>query len=709
MQLKRIPLFYSLILLLLSLPGLAQQAVYDSLLSRLRSHQQNDTNRINLLGALAMQYQYLDIDSMIVLGRLIIKQSEELSYVKGKAEGHKILGVAYYQRSDKYQALYYDSIALHLYEQAGDLKGLGNVYNNIAVLYNQHGLFRTSQMYHEKSLAIREKINDKKGLASSYANISNNLNALGKYAEALPYILKSLTLRKQINDMPGVANSYLNLGNLQFYMANYKDAERCFRIGLDISKRISNHAEMANLYNNIASIFYIKNNIDSADYYFSKALETGIKYKSVEDIIIAKTNLAETALKRGNTNRAYKLVTEAMQLLGPDSRGESHINMQLKLAQIYAASHNYAKAISEALRVYEISQKEHSLPMQMETAQELSSYYELSGNHQAALKYYKLFKTYADSIYNSENSNQFNDLEHRYNLKEKEREIDKLESERKLGEEKNKKLEFGFALLVAVLAGTTIVIAVLYSNRKKQKHINALVTKQKANLEQHNLFKDKVFSILAHDLRSPVASLLNLVNMLESGQITQEEFLAFRKNMVHQIGSLSLLLDNLLNWARNQMKGRIQTSPVLIPLYSLVEQSVDLFNETAMAKHISLINNIPQDLSLTADRDQMDMVFRNLLSNAIKYTPTKGSVRFEANMDNNQLNISIIDTGVGMESTTLEKLFTPEVSSKPGTGGETGTGLGLSLCKEFVTINHGSLSINSVPGTGTTIILTFNL
>lgn len=699
--------FITIILLLATINLFAQKRVFDSLVQQLKVIPQTDTNYINTLSIIGIHYQHRGVDSMILIGDQIIKLSKKLNFTRGLGNGYKIKGIAYINLQNKELALYNDSLAIAEYTKINDIKGIGAVYNNMAVLFNSHGEYNSANLFYLKSITYRKQVNDLKGMGDCYTNMGNNLMAIGDYNGALIQMLEGLKIRKEINDLEGLGNSYSNLGNLYYYMHNYKKSEESYWESYRIKRSIGSYNELSNLFINIGGVHFENENYDSANYYFNRALKLAKENNDQESMIIAYNNLSEVAIKKNKFDEAFKFLNQAEQLYDKGVDNESKIVINMRKTICYISINNYKDAINYGNVAVNTALKIGAKRLIVETAEVLSEAYEKNNNPKEALKYFKLSKLYADSVYNEENITKFNDYEYKFKLQDKEQEILKLESSQKIEQEKNKFFKIGLFLLLVVIAGVSFLAYSINSNRKKEKHINELVNKQNETLEQHNKFKDKVFSIIAHDLRSPIASMQSMFSLLDQGLISQEEFMQFKKDMTHQVNTVSLLLENLLNWSKKQMQTGLLTNTSAVDVNKIINQNLALFNEISVHKQITFKANIP-DLKIMADADQFDLIIRNLLSNAIKFTPKGGSVSIDAKSENNKIKIAIKDSGVGMTKETIDKILANEVVSHKGTNGEKGTGLGLNLTKEFIENNNGTFNICSKPNQGTEITLTFN-
>lgn len=221
-------------------------------------------------------------------------------------------------------------------------------------------------------------------------------------------------------------------------------------------------------------------------------------------------------------------------------------------------------------------------------------------------------------------------------------------------------------------------------------------------LKKINSEKDKFFSVLAHDLRSPYNAVIGCSDLLLSDvEAKNYEGIEEYARIIQQSAQLAVnQLDNLMKWAQSQT-GRMVVSPEYFGLSILVHEVILLLGASAQQKSIDVSNNVSFDIQVYADKEMVSTVLRNLISNAIKFTPTNGKITIECNMINGDLTVSVSDTGVGIDTARIDKLFTiGEAASTKGTQNEKGTGLGLILCREFIEKNKGKIWAESSPGQG---------
>jgi signal transduction histidine kinase len=230
--------------------------------------------------------------------------------------------------------------------------------------------------------------------------------------------------------------------------------------------------------------------------------------------------------------------------------------------------------------------------------------------------------------------------------------------------------------------------------------------KEQAQVEKYlrevNSTKDKFFSIIAHDLKSPLNTIVGFLQLLNDhvDAFTIDELKNFAGSMNKSVKNLLGLLDNLLQWSRSQT-GTIEYNPIDINVRELITDNIMLLAGHAQSKGVLLENNIEDQLSIKADINMLNVIFRNLLSNAVKFTRKGGTVNIAAEKKDSYVYITVKDTGVGISPEKLENIFNLGSGyTSSGTALEKGNGLGLLLCKEFVEKNNGNLQVRSQPGKG---------
>ena len=240
-----------------------------------------------------------------------------------------------------------------------------------------------------------------------------------------------------------------------------------------------------------------------------------------------------------------------------------------------------------------------------------------------------------------------------------------------------------------------------------QNEAEKALKESEKKLQELNAAKDKFFSIISHDLRSPFNSIIGFSEILynKTEAFNKAEIKEMAESIYKTGQETFNLLNNLLEWSGTQT-GRIKFEPVKTGIYDIVINTIDLLNDNAKKKNITVSVDIPEQIQVFADSNMINTVIRNLLTNAIKFTHEKGSIKISAKDTGNAVEITVADTGVGIKPEDIKILFLIDVDiSTPGTANEKGTGLGLILCKEFITLNNGDIRVESKIGKGSRFIV----
>ena len=248
-------------------------------------------------------------------------------------------------------------------------------------------------------------------------------------------------------------------------------------------------------------------------------------------------------------------------------------------------------------------------------------------------------------------------------------------------------------------------IILLFRDITENKLAEEKLKEQAEQLRSLNQLKDKLFSIIGHDLRSPLVSLMDILKLADEEDISEEEFKSFLPMLANNVGHTSELLENLLHWAKSQLQGET-IHPVHFDLKTMVDHKMNLFGKKALEKGIHIQNKMQENTCILADQHMIELVLRNLLANAIKFCKKDDTITITAEADDKLTTVCVCDTGVGIPEKNLKKLFASETFTTQGTESEKGTGLGLLLCKDFVEKNHGEIWVESTLGKGSKFYFT---
>lgn len=593
-------------------------------------------------------------------------------FKKGEADILYLLGVCFHSQSNYKEALNYYETAYKIYTEIGNNVGIGESLNRIGLIYNVKGDFAKTLDYSLQAIRILEKENDKKALGRSYNYLGIAYYVAKDIEKAEETSLKALEFCKNINDELILAISHEHLAIIYIKKKEYEKA--IYHVDETINLRAKNKDSLglAGSYENMALIFRLKKNYNSAINYYQKSYLLKEKLKS-------KRGLASTLAGIGVT---------------------------------YNKMGNYDKSIEYLKRSIDIRKELGDMRGMVSSLSLISDAYESINDYKNALKYVKLSQTYGDSLLNEQKNKAIAELQEEFQHESKEKEILLLQKENSLQKQfQNSLIIISFLLLVAVIS-----IFIGYRSKRKVNHFlksrNEEVTNQKDELQRLNeqlkdldRTKNKLFSVIAHDLKSPFQGLLGLTEIIteEYDELSEEEIKNYASLMKDSANGIYKLLENLLEWARLQ-RDLIDFEIESIDLNRIVSDILEIQNSNAVSKKINVNNNIEPNTFIDADKNMIKTILRNLISNAIKFTSEKGEIELSANNKTDFIEVCVRDSGIGIPNTLIEKLFVlGEKTSRPGTDGETSTGLGLILCKEYVEKHQGIIKIESKINFGTKI------
>lgn len=270
----------------------------------------------------------------------------------------------------------------------------------------------------------------------------------------------------------------------------------------------------------------------------------------------------------------------------------------------------------------------------------------------------------------------------------------------------------GPTLLLRVVFAFTFLFFILYFMKLEadtyQEEVevkNSQLSLEKEEMEKLNFTKDKIFTIISHDLRSPIASLQSLLTLLNDDTIGKEDFKKATDGLEKQVFQLRNSLDELLTWSKAQLHG-INPAPEVLNLRQVVVQVVSVLKVAARGKRIIITTQLDADLQVHCDPNMLHSILTNLVSNAIKFTPVGGAISISADKNEKVVTVQVEDTGVGIPAGNIKKILNPSVLfTTRGTNNEKGTGLGLAMCREFIEKNKGQFEIDSEDGKGSRFII----
>lgn len=742
-----------------------ENIVIDSLLN-IAENSKSDSLKIETYSNLALMLEETNPSKSIEYAQKALDISLAIDYEMGIAQAHNLLGRTY-SYTYKYVLAERNLLtSLELFTKLDDKKKIAENYNNLGILFYYQNKFQESIAYLRSSANYYIELHDTLGSINTYNNIGLIIYNTGNNADALKTYDTALLLARQIKDDYSIVNLLVNRGIVYDRMGNRTHALNDYYTSLEICEQTGNNTGKASCLNNIADSYLSSEEYEKALEFYNKSLELDKYNNDKLGEVISLNNIGDVFLMQKKYDLAFKTLKRADKISDDigDERGQAralHI-----MGRIFFAQNKTEKAIQHYQQALDIREslglknemaeclfdmadlynkdsnykmatkslkKAIEYKINTDSREDLNDYYYLlseiyanQNQYKNAYFYHLKYKTLSDSLYSTETAHEITKIQMDYEHK-KEKEIIDIKHQKK-NELYEQEISSQKTLRNFLIGGLFIVLILLSQIyrlfRAKSKIVQELQTKNKIinsqkqeiekiveELEIANDTKDKFFSIIAHDLKGPFNVIIGFSELLrnhsqEYDEETKQEFVV---NVNDAAKRTFELVVNLLEWAQSQA-GSMEFNPQKIHLNDVITKSIGLLKLQAKNKNIGLsYDDSKMNLDVYGDAYMISTILRNLISNAIKYTQM-GSVFISVEKVDDFCKIIIKDSGVGISEKQVQDLFKiDKSSSSKGTSGETGTGLGLLLCKDFVEKNGGQISVESKIDIGSRFIFTLPL
>lgn len=568
----------------------------------------------------------------------------------------------------------------------------------------------------EQALALAQAGESKFLEGFSSFTLSKAHWALGNFRLSIEYGFKALKIYENTPHIYHWGESYLALARTFIDLKNYSQARHYLQRALLLAEQHSNDQLLADVYREYSMLMTEINQLDSALLLADRGLSIYHQFRDTVNTSIIYSRKAKIYFFKRDY-RTSNLFNRKGRVL--DSLVGNRRSMGIGYLQAGLNAHAMNKpdsAIFFLKKSIPINHSINNFSALAQIHQLLATIFTGQNKPALAVTQLNLALQYKDSLYNAEKAGQILEMQSLYELEGKNQTIDMLAKENAIQEKQVQNQRIVTALLSIGIILLITLIAVLVRLRSIQSRANReLKTKTEAialqkeeiqsqaeNLQHLNDLKSKLFSVVSHDLRGPIASLHSLLELLTNKQLSENEFVLFVGKLKTNIGVTQRTLENLLNWSLSQMEG-IKTDPQVVDVKMLVEDTCRLLEEVAERKNISLNNTISDSTHVRVDPNQLQLILRNLVHNAIKFSKTNQEVLVSATCNQRFCILMVKDSGIGMNHDEINLITGSEHFTKVGTQQEKGTGLGLLLCKEFIKRNGGTLEIESTEGEGTEV------
>jgi two-component system sensor histidine kinase/response regulator len=659
--------------------GFSQTKELDSLSIQLAFETQDSLKVKTSLNFIKSLYEINDYDRALKYIIESEKLSATLKYKTGMAEITYFKALIYAQKGDYINAVSTYAKSKALFNQLNDTLGVAKVNNSIGLIEIKRGNYAKGLQYSLAAIKELEKQNLVKELSLAYSNLAKAYYKMNAFDKSIEFNLKAIGIQEQLKDIQGLIQSNSQLAELYSLKNENRKAIEYYEKVLT-GKNSDIDSLRGRIYPKLGGEYLKFNDYNKASQYLLGGLNINRKSDNKAGILLALNSLGALNLQ---TNR---LKTAEQQLYEAGSIAKS-INNKPELLRYY----KLMIALDSTQRKFD-----------------------------RAFMWQREYFNLKNSLFNSINPNNSDSIELEFNPDfEKELSnnsyidtINKVSfSDQKEEFDKFRLIFYGLLAVLAIVSTFLILIYlkrntnIKYTQELEEKNIkielqNEAFLEQTKHLENVNNVKDKLFSIVSHDLKDSLSSINGFIDLLKDGSLSREEFDNLIPELSENANNASLLLFNLLNWSKSQMHS-LEAKPSLFDLQEVFEDKVKLIEQRMESKGIELIDHSLRDFAY-ADRSMFEIVVQNLLANALKFCKSGDTITISNHISNGSCIISIADTGIGISKQNIDKLFKNSSFTTVGTNNEKGTGLGLSICKELVELNNGKIWVESTLNVGTT-------
>ncbi|MBL7761378.1 MAG: tetratricopeptide repeat-containing sensor histidine kinase [Sediminibacterium sp.] len=573
--------------------------------------------------------------------------------------------------------------AQNLAIQLGYKRGEAISYMYEAGIYQQQGFLKRAIVDSYQALEIFRSIKDTFNIARINQQLAASLVSDKKYDSAIAVFNKSLLVYEKYSKNEDIINIKNNLGLIRLELFQTNAAVRLFQEALELSKKIGYRYGEKKALHNLGLAELKLAHAAKAEQYFKASLAIDEEMNDKYGAVLKKISLVALYLPQKRLAEAETLGLSAFSI-----------------AKSIDAFDLLDSIVSQMITLNKLSNNKEGVIQWQDSALEVLNKQRVKENEYAS-SFIDIIKSQHDSRMETENAI--------------------MRAERVSNEQ---------FLIITVGTFILIILAVLvimvFINFQKQKQfsrelraknvvieaqvtelgtLNKEISQQNILLEADNKTKDKLLSIISHDLRNPLVNTKGILNLVNQGMVPEDQAKQLLIQLETQYMGTTSLLDNLLFWLKGQMSGK-NLDKVQMAVFPIVKGLEDEHRMLLERKNISFFNQVDPSLTVLADKEMIRIVLRNLISNAIKFTPENGLIRVYATSDELETKISIQDSGIGMSAETIERISAKQYYTTAGTAMEKGSGFGLMLCSDLVNRHGGKLIIESEPRKGSVFTIT---
>jgi signal transduction histidine kinase len=597
-----------------------------------------------------------------------------------------------------------------------------------ALAHAFYGINADSAFFHcRKALDIAIQIGYPKGQSEAWRMLGNTYELVGDYPDMMSSYQRSLTIADSLGQANLIARAHVNMAMFYKQAGEYDEAQQLMEKVEALYRQNGDSIQLAFVASHLSELALRQHRYDDAFTYSSQALRIAERRNDQPFVASINNDLGKILASKGDYPGSIRYYQRSLTYYRGLGERLGIATTCTLLARSLLMEKKYDEALLLAQQGFSLADELHRPKERLESAKVLADIYEGEGDDRSALYYFKIYKSYSDSLNNDQALRKTVALGTRFEY-ERQEALLRAEEARKdaLHQRSLRRNTIFIFIAILVIFILTVLVSVFYRGRKDNLRTtrilqgkNREIEEQKEAIEQqkeaiehqavqlllNNQEKDKLFSIIAHDLRGPLNSLKGLMDFLNQKKLPDAEIHHMLNEFRQNVDYSSELVSNLLFWASSQLNG-IVVVPVILPMHALASAVSNLFTKQIEDKEIKLINELDPGLVGYGDEDMIQVVVRNLLSNAIKFCSQGDEIHVTGRNSGGHIEICVADTGTGIQSDVLEKIRKNVSVTTYGTAKEKGTGIGMLLCREFIELNNGEFWVESEWGEGSRFYFT---
>jgi signal transduction histidine kinase len=557
-------------------------------------------------------------------------------------------------------------------------------------------------VYAREALTMAQELRDTVRTGDAYKAMAGVYKVNAVYEKSLEYLLLSLRQFESIKDTTKIAECNDEIGTVYMMSNDFTNARNYFQKAFDLNKKIRNFPQIALNYMNMGSNYLMIDSIEKGLSYYLVSLMIADSLQMEEEKITLMNHIGYGYARLGKHEDALKHYYKVLELIGENPDEITRANAMVNIAKGYYSIKNYPAALKYARNAYELSKSNDFNQVYRDASKILSDIYAAQGNYYRSYRYLKEYKNISDTIMNVEKAEQLAKIQTLYELDIKEQENNILRQENQKAKRSLQTRTLVLFLITTLVIVLAVLLYMLNKLNNKQLELNKKLSEQGHELQKLNDEKDKFFSFVAHNLKNPFNTIMGFAELMQrTSESTEPEKARQYSSLIYELSSqVQRVLGNLLEWSRLQRRS-FECKPETLELTGLIKDVLEMNNKEAARKDIHINITDEGSMYVSADRAMITTVLQNLLSNAINYTPPSGRISIESRITDQQAEVSISDTGIGISKENLSRLFHFDYSqAKIVATDNGGAGLGLVICREMINKNGGTIFAESERGKG---------